>query len=411
MPSGNAPQFDIGPIAEAVKRISAKTPLGTALRSKQLEALPLALRERAQMSSAVESTRILSQIQRSLEQNLRATGDGAVMSRERFVAKLLDVAKEELGDAPRKSGLQDIRSVGRARLIYDMQTRNAYGHAQWKLDTDEENLNAAPAQEFFRAEPRRKPREDWPERWAAAGGRVYGGRMIALKTDPLWAELSRFKTPWPPYDYNSGMDVRDVFRDEAEALGLVHPGQRLKATQQQDFNDALEESVSGLDEWARKALEVQFGDQVRFVGGKANWRGNLIGDLVKRVMDHGLDRPFDNKDFKGQSIRFGAATPTAVDKAARAGVDIRETQMVLMPDNIHHALGRHGDGRETQNDQRPLTRLDIETLPHVWREPDVAIKDRDGIRFEKNMLGRTVTVVWDQRKNGTFFPASIRVKK
>lgn len=244
MPSASAPRFEVGPVAEAVKRISAKTPLGTALRSKELEALPLALRERAQFSATVESARILSQIQRSLEQNLTTEGDWLVMSRDRFAAKLMDVAKDVMGDAPRKGGLQDIRSVGRARLIYDMQTAQAYGHAQWKLDTDPDNLNAAPAQEFFRAEPRGKPREDWPDRWAKAGGKEYGGRMIALKTDPVWTSLSRFGTPWPPFDYNSGMDVRDIYRDEAEALGLVQPDQQLEPTQEQDFNDAVEASVA-----------------------------------------------------------------------------------------------------------------------------------------------------------------------
>lgn len=255
MPSVNALRFDLGPLAEAVKRISAKTPLGTALRSKELETLPLAIRERAQFSAQVESARILSQIQRSLEQNLRATGDGLVMSRERFAAKLLDVAKQELGDAPRKGGMQDIRSVGRARMIYDMQTQQAYGQAQWNVDTDPENLNAVPAQEFKRLEPRKKPREDWGQRWQRAGGKLYGGRMIALKTDPVWMELSRFGTPWPPYDYQSGMGVVDIYRDEAEALGLVQPGVRLEATQQQDFNDALEASVKDVTPELRRMLE------------------------------------------------------------------------------------------------------------------------------------------------------------
>lgn len=246
MPSANAPRFELGPIAEAVKRISAKSPIGTALRSKELEALPLALREAAQFSARVESARILSQIQRSLEQNLKATGDGLVMSRGRFVAKLQDIARDELGDTPRKGGVQDIRSVGRARLIYDMQTKQAYGQAQWKLDTDPENLNAAPAQEFFRAEPRQRERKDWAERWAAAGGQTYDGRMIALKTDPVWMKLSRFGTPWPPFDYQSGMDVRDVYRDEAEAIGLVKPGVELEPTQEADFKAQMEFDGAGI---------------------------------------------------------------------------------------------------------------------------------------------------------------------
>ncbi|MCO6401356.1 MAG: hypothetical protein J5I99_09035 [Verrucomicrobia bacterium] len=257
MPSANAPKLDVGPLAEAVKRISAKTPLGTALRSDEIAKLPLALRERAQISARVESLRILSQIQRSLEQDLGQVSDnGMVMSKGRFVAKLLDVAKEVMGDAPRKGGVQDIRSVGRAKLIHDMQTRQAYGKAAWAIDTDPENLNAAPAQEFVRIEARRKPREDWPQRWRDAGGEMFGGRMIALKTDPVWARLSRFQTPWPPYDYNSGMGVVDIYRDEAEALGLVQRGERLAATQQDDFNASLEYDVSSITPELREMLQT-----------------------------------------------------------------------------------------------------------------------------------------------------------
>jgi len=257
MPSANAPKLDVGPLAEAVKRISAKTTLGTALRSDEIAKLPLALRERAQISARVESLRILSQIQRSLEQDLGQVSDsGMVMSKGRFVAKLLDVAKGVMGDAPRKGGVQDIRSVGRAKLIHDMQTRQAYGKAAWAIDTDPENLNAAPAQEFVRIEARRKPREDWPQRWRDAGGEMFGGRMIALKTDPVWATLSRFQTPWPPYDYNSGMGVVDIYRDEAEALGLVQRGERLAATQQDDFNASLEYDVSSITPELREMLQT-----------------------------------------------------------------------------------------------------------------------------------------------------------
>lgn len=418
MPSASASRFDIGPIADAVKRISAKTPVGTALRSKQLEALPLALRERAQLSARVESARILSQIQRSLEQNLRAIGDGAVMSRERFAAKLFDVAKEELGDAPREGGLQDIRSVGRARLIYDMQTRQAYGHAQWKLDTDPENLNAAPAQEFFRAEPRIKPREDWPERWAAAGGRVYGGRMIALKTDPVWAELSRFKTPWPPYDYNSGMDVRDVYRDEAESLGLVQPGQRLEATQVQDFNDALETEIKSVEPEMWKWLQDSFGDQIRFTAdGKAQWRGSLIKDLVSDVRawvegNGGFDKAkFDSKAMRGRDVSFGSATQTAIAKAEAAGKDLRGATMRIYPDNVFHALKSHGEGREKRKDQIPLSSLDIELAPLVWRDPDDVMASRGSLEFRKRLLGTEVVIAWRMGDGKTYFPSSIKVKR
>lgn len=288
MPSAKSARLDVAPLAGAVRRINAKTPLGTALRSAEIAKLPLAIRERAQFSATVTSARIIDQIQSSLEKaigqmldrvRVQTAGGGyktetLVMSPDRVVAKLLDVAKEELGDEPRKGGVQDLRSVGRAKLIYDMQSQHAYGKAHWETFADEDNLNAVPAQEFVRIEDRKEPRQDWQQRWKAAGGKLYGGRMIALKTDPVWANLSRFGTPWPPYDYGSGMGVQDIFRSEAVALGLIKPGVTLKATQQQDFNARLEASTQGLSDAARRNISKSLGGRVKIdADGTVRWIG------------------------------------------------------------------------------------------------------------------------------------------
>ena len=288
MPSAKSARLDVAPLAGAVQRINAKTPLGTALRSAEIAKLPLAIRERSQISATVTSARIVNQIQSALEKSIgqmldrvrvQKPGGGhktesLVMSKDRFVAKLLDVTKDELGTAPRKSGVQDLRSVGRAKLIYDIQTQHAYGKAHWATFADDDNLNAVPAQEFVRIEDRKEPRKDWPQRWRAAGGKLYGGRMIALKTDPVWANLSRFNTPWPPYDYGSGMGVQDIFRSEAVALGLLKPGVTLKATQQDDFNAALEASTDDLSPTMRGKIKAALGGKVAIdADGTVRWIG------------------------------------------------------------------------------------------------------------------------------------------
>ena len=61
-------------------------------------------------------------------------------------------------------------------------------------------------------------------RWEAAGGQFTNGRMAALKTDPIRAAISRFGDPFPPFDYGSDMGLRDIDREEAEALGLQSLG-------------------------------------------------------------------------------------------------------------------------------------------------------------------------------------------
>ena len=63
--------------------------------------------------------------------------------------------------------------------------------------------------------------------------------MIALVNDPIWTEISRFGTPYPPFDFNSGMWTRPVSREEATEFGLVNDHTRI-TPQDRGFNDDLQ---------------------------------------------------------------------------------------------------------------------------------------------------------------------------
>jgi len=265
--------MNIQPLAEAVKKINAKTPIGSALRSADWADVPLALRERAQFSSRVESARVLSAIQDKLQKRLGlikeqvARGEAGV-DRSSFIGDLRKIAQEEgLGDGSGR--ITDISSQARLGLIFDFQTKQAAEYARYVAGQDTDLLDAFPAQELLRVEEREMKR-DWSQRWSAAGGGFYGGRMIALKTDPVWSAISRFGTPYPPFDFGSGMGVEDVSREEAEALGVIPPGTRVPPNIV-DFNAGLEASVTGLDQSLVSKLMDAFGDQLKLVSGKLKW--------------------------------------------------------------------------------------------------------------------------------------------
>ncbi len=94
---------------------------------------------------------------------------------------------------------------------------------------------------------------------------------------------SRFGRPYPPFDYNSGMDLRDIDRAAAEALGLVQPGEVL----QPGLDREEEVMEAGLQKdlelpGMREALESVFGNQIRLTDdGRAVWRGG--GDAAARA--------------------------------------------------------------------------------------------------------------------------------
>jgi hypothetical protein len=405
----------VAPLAEAVAKLDARTPIGAALRSDQWADVPLALRERAQFSANVESVRLLSAIQEKLRTRLTlareqvANGE-AFVDRSSFIADIRGIAKAEgvrTTDGAGAGTVRDIRSSARLGLIFDQQTRQAAGFADWKSGQDADVLDAFPAQELVRVEERQVPRA-WPSRWLAAGGRFFRGRMIAMKSDPVWEKISRFGTPWPPFDFGSGMGVRDVDRAEAEALGLLTAAEGVALVERR-FNDGLEASVSGWRPDEVSTLKGAFGDQVVERDGRLRWQGNLIGDLARGIREAGLDS-FNASAWKGRSINFGVATPQAVQEAAKVGrrdgtsFELAGHRMILDPLHVHHILADHPE----------MTVADLETIPHVWRAPDTIQRggnDRSLLMF-KRLLNRTVLVGFDLNPQERVWQASsARVEK
>lgn len=265
------------PIAAAVQHVSEKTPVGSALRSAEWAQMPLSLRQQAQFSAGVESARVLNRVQSGVLEILSHSRNefGVLTDRSKLIADITRLAEAE-GLAPAdpslKGTVQDITSERRAELIYEQQTGQAYGRANWKADMDEDILNAAPAWELVRVESRKIPR-DWIQRWRAAGGRFFqGNRMIALKTDAVWERLSRFGTPWPPFDFGSGMGVEDVLRPECIELGLISLGTRVAP---KEFEPQLEASVRNLSPELKNVLKEHFGEQVELDGELVKWKGGV----------------------------------------------------------------------------------------------------------------------------------------
>jgi hypothetical protein len=191
-----------------------KVMLPTGLRSNMLAQLSPEVRKRSFFIAGETSADVLQTVDDAILHVLSGeqTEEGARAALQ---------ALPELLSNPR------LQSDGRARLILETNIDLARGYGGYAQTQDPDILEEFPAWEFYRAEARKEIR-DWPERWAAAGGRFFPGRsdypegrMIALKDDPIWEAISAFDLPYAPFDYNSGMDLMDVDRDEAEALGLI----------------------------------------------------------------------------------------------------------------------------------------------------------------------------------------------
>lgn len=222
----------------------------TDMSSAELEQLPVEVMEVATVSARTMTVKYLDAMEAEVRDILEPrtvtrTEDGG-LSREVTVGKTEGVAElnlqkvwQALGyEAPdgKEGTLEDLASDVRVKLVVDMNRDMALGFGQWRQAQDVDALDLFPCFELFRLEERINKR-DWHARWEQAA-RAVGDehalralqkhkRMVARKDSPIWEELSRFKTPYPPFDFNSGMWIREVDRDEAVALEVVGEWDRI----------------------------------------------------------------------------------------------------------------------------------------------------------------------------------------
>lgn len=256
------------PFKEALAYRKAQKILPTSAGSAELAQLGVQIRERALFSARTTNAGYLAKMDKLLTKmtspaTTRRTGDMHVDPATFRLKMRAHLA--QLSYAPEKPGsLQDLGSDARLNLIAKMQMDQAYGYGQHIQAQDPDLLDLWPAQELVRVESRKVERQ-WIVKWQGEGGKLYGGRMIARKDDPIWAKLSRFGTPYPPFDFNSGMGLRDVRRDEAEELGVL---KRSDIVQPDDrsFNKTVESTFpKGISKGLAVALQKLFtivGDKI-----------------------------------------------------------------------------------------------------------------------------------------------------
>ncbi len=249
--------------AEAIASRAVKSALPTELGSRELSSLAPELRERAMFSARTTNAGYLEKINSLITDLVDGKTDQATV-RLRLQEGLQEFDYQPSVDE--RGTLRDLSSDARLNLIIETNARQAQGYGYWQQGQDEDLLFAFPAQELFRAESRKVER-DWSRRWQEAGGEFFdGGRMIALKDDSIWTEISAFGTPYPPFDFNSGMDVRDISRREAIALGVIDAQEKV-APQDRGFDDDLEVEAPERQGALFDALVESVGDAFELVKG------------------------------------------------------------------------------------------------------------------------------------------------
>ena len=403
--------IDAAPFQEAVDRMSSKTPIAVALSSAEWRATPQELRDRGFFVSAFAQANALQLMQDKIGESLKmgreeVANGTRIVDRNSFIQSTRRALNESgyLPPEGKEGTIQDHYTTGRLGLIFDINTRMAQEYGQWKVGQDPDILDAFPAQELYREEARIHERA-WRKRWKDHGGGIYGGRMIARKNDPIWSAISAFGSPYPPFDYNSGMGVRDVSRDVAEQLGVISRNEII-TPDKKGFNDTLSLSCTNLTQPLVIKLQAQFGDQVVIKNGQAQWKANLIKDFV----GHALKNP----SWKDK-ISLGVATPVTVAKA-KEFEDLADFELLLTADETRHAILLHGTDNEALRGQVKLTPEDFVAVADLWRSPDKVLsgdpKIPDSLVFQKDLGGMMTMVTWRMgRKKKVIYLHSLWKKK
>jgi len=248
------------PFDEALDAAEVRSVLPTTGNTADLRALDSAIKRRAMFSATETSARALDAIGEGVRELLDGDNDQASV---RLRIKQLRESMSYSPEPGKAGGLQDLSSTLRINLQLETNVATAQGYGNYLQGQQADVLAGNPAQELFRAFGPRDSSDQrpWAERWAQAGGTFFGGRMIALKNDGVWSRLGDpalfddgLGNPYPPYAFNSGMDVRDISRADAVQLGLMEPGDEVTADSL-DFNTDLQASAATRNEWLRSAIE------------------------------------------------------------------------------------------------------------------------------------------------------------
>ena len=269
----------IASVAQAIDNFARRKTVASAWNTADWAQAPAEIVSRSFFSAGVESGRFLAEARSGITAALDVSRDqyGRLPDREKFVADLRGVAlRLGLGTPDKPNDLKNLAGARRLGIIWDMNVNSANGRARRSAGLSQGALFAAPAQELVRGRNARVPR-DWTARWQEAGAQVdWEGalrtRFVALKTSPIWLELSRFGTPWAPFDFGSGMILRNISRDKAVSLGLLQEDEILEPDPDPAYNDGLAATMQGVPDDVAEAVQNLMPDRVERVGNDLKWR-------------------------------------------------------------------------------------------------------------------------------------------
>lgn len=252
----------------AEEALLSKELMPTTLSAAQLELLETAITERSLFTAGCNDVRIVQSIRDGARKILR--GEWSQEEARRFLQSCLEYFNY-VPEPGTEGSIQDLGSTPRKNLILDTNVAQCQNYA-WRQSLLADDRKQA--WELVRDGVRKEPRK-WDTLWREAYAQLSAEERrtvapqghVALITSPIWSLLSRWGTPYPPFDYNSGMGVK-VVPWTGESVDVQ--------AESEGLNDNLTASVKGVDDDLRQWIEDRMAISISFNGDTATFKGRKM---------------------------------------------------------------------------------------------------------------------------------------
>lgn len=257
-----------------------------AMSTAEWDMVDAQIRERAFFMAGVENARILQEF-KDAAHDIAAGKLTTNEARKRLRAALRSAGYEPADHE--RGGIHDLSSRRRMEVTLKTNVEMARGWMQHEIARRDKSN---PGQRLIRTRKSRQPR-NWAERWKAAAdavnwqGVARGGQMVALIESPIWAKLSRFGNPYPPFDFGSGMGVDGVSYADCEKLGLLNapqPPEQEPEEYDPEYDEAAEDGGEILQQAGEAYKEME--------------RLRETPHLTSDRLDTALDSPMTHEQHK-----------------------------------------------------------------------------------------------------------------
>ena len=287
---------------QALRNLRSRGIFPTLKDSTQIQQLAPAVRQSSFFSATVDKARVLTGYKRALTDWL----EGAVEevdgpygkqiayktgNASSFIDQAREFAVKEGFATPADFGNNQIQNpVGneRLKLVFNTNIQQAQELAIWQMRVQNETwLNLYPAARFMRSPGATEPRP----RHVQAEGEVRRWDDFDFWLYQNAADIGGFEVPWGPFGFNSYMYQEPVKRKEAERLGLVRPGERIRVIDATKFGAAPADKLLTNSKASVREIPEEIKGQLkrelveRFGPGIVTKDGKLSLDAVRKLRD------------------------------------------------------------------------------------------------------------------------------